>query len=116
MRVLIVEDHADSAEILSRILQLKGHDVKAVGSCQGALQACSEQAFDLLIADIGLPDFNGWELLKMVREKWAIKAIAVTGYGMSMDVNHSRTAGFDRHFTKPINITELNAAIMQLAV
>jgi CheY-like chemotaxis protein len=111
MRILIVEDHADSAEALDRWLKSKGHRTRSAGSCAEALALCEAEQFDLLIVDIGLPDGDGWELLGRVRRTCATPAIALTGYGRADDVARSRAAGFDAHLTKPVEFAEL-AAIM----
>ena len=79
MRILLVEDHRDSADMLALVLRGNEHDVLAVGTAAEALRACGEGAFDLIVSDIGLPDFNGWELLGRVRENCATPAIAPDG-------------------------------------
>ena len=95
MRILLVEDHQDSANMLALVLRGNGHDVLAVGTAGEALQACVEAAFDLLISDIGLPDLNGWELLARLRAHCAVPAIALTAFSSHEDRERSRAAGFD---------------------
>ena len=85
MRILLVEDHRDSADMLALVLRGNEHDVLAVGTAAEALRACGEGAFDLIVSDIGLPDFNGWELLGRVRENCATPAIALTAFGSHED-------------------------------
>jgi CheY-like chemotaxis protein len=111
IRILIVEDHADTAAVLEVVLRKRGYEVTTTGTAAEALALCEESKFDLLITDIGLPDYDGWELLKRVREKCKVKAIALTGFGMASDVRHSREAGFDAHLTKPADLSSVVGAI-----
>jgi CheY-like chemotaxis protein len=106
MRILIVEDHRDSAEMMGLALRRQGYEVESVGSGGDALRACRDNRFDVLIADIGLPDFDGWELLGRIRDKPA-KSIAFTAYAMVADVERSRQAGFDAHLSKPVTLAVL---------
>jgi CheY-like chemotaxis protein len=115
MRILLVEDHQDSANMLALILRGDGHDVLAVGTAGEALRACGEASFDLLISDIGLPDFDGWELLVRLRENCDIPAIALTAFGRHEDRERSRAAGFDAHLPKPVDFKSLTAAVAKYA-
>ena len=111
MRILLVEDHKDSADMLALVLRGNGHDVLAVGTAGDALRACGEAFFDLLISDIGLPDLDGWELLARLRENCAIPAIALTAFSSQADRERSRTAGFDAHLPKPVDFKTLAAVV-----
>jgi DNA-binding response OmpR family regulator len=111
MRILLVEDHQDSADMLALVLRGNGHDVLAVGTAGDALRACGEASFDLLISDIGLPDFDGWDLLARVRENCGIPAIALTALGSNADRERSRAAGFDAHLAKPVEFKTLTAVV-----
>ena len=97
MRILLVEDHEDTAAMMALVLRGDGHDVLDVGTAADALRACGEGCFDLIISDIGLPDLDGWELLARVRARCAVPAIALTAFGQPADVARSRAAGFDAH-------------------
>jgi len=72
------------------------------------------QDFDLLISDIGLPDRSGYELMREVRLKKDLPAIALSGFGSEHDVNEARAAGFSEHLTKPINFERLEKTIRNL--
>jgi CheY-like chemotaxis protein len=111
MRILLVEDHPDTATVLARLLRQDGHDVCSAATADGALAACDRRNVDLLICDIGLPDRDGWELLPLVRAGHPLPAIALTGYGTAADLARSRAAGFDLHLTKPIDVATLRAAV-----
>jgi DNA-binding response OmpR family regulator len=69
---------------------------------------------DLVISDIGLPDGTGLQLMTALKDKYRIKGIALSGYGMEEDVRRSREAGFDVHLTKPVHFSSLSAAIHNL--
>jgi DNA-binding response OmpR family regulator len=114
MRILIVEDHADSAAILAIVLRRAGHDVSVAVTAAGALAACAAESFDLLVSDIGLPDMDGWELLRRLREHCAIPAIALTANGLSEDVERSRAAGYDEHLHKPVDFALLTATVARV--
>jgi two-component system CheB/CheR fusion protein len=115
MRILLVEDHSDSAAVVVRVLSAKGHAVEAVASADQAMRRCREGTYDLLIADIGLPDLDGWALLEAVRGRCVVRAIALTGYGGAAEVERSRLAGFDAHLTKPIEIGVLLETVRRFA-
>jgi CheY-like chemotaxis protein len=113
-RLLIVEDHADTAMLLGRLLGAAGYLVKTTQSAAGALHLASSEPFDLLISDIGLPDATGYELMQQIRQCCAVKGIAMSGYGMDEDIKKSEEAGFAEHLVKPINIAQLEDAIRRI--
>jgi two-component system CheB/CheR fusion protein len=111
MRILLVEDHSEIALSMARHLRAEGHDVCVAATAGAALGACGAGAFDLVISDIGLPDLDGWEMLRRLRGDCATPAIALTAYGGPEDVARSHAAGFDLHLTKPIDFKILTAAV-----
>ncbi len=111
-KILLVEDHLDTSRAMCRLLRSFGYDVTAVQNAAEAERAAAEAAFDLLISDLGLPDNSGHELLRRLRDRGAaMKAIAVSGYGMDEDKRRSLDCGFVEHLTKPIDIEQLRAAV-----
>lgn len=110
-RLLIVEDHEDTVEIMARLLQSAGYEVTAVRTVAGALAAAAAAPFDLVISDIGLPDASGLDLMRQIRDRYGIPGIALSGYGMEEDLSRSRDAGFLDHIVKPISLENLEAAI-----
>jgi PAS domain S-box-containing protein len=116
LRILLVEDHEDTRLIFRMILSQKGHFVESAASAGEALTLASQQAFDLVISDLGLPDFSGIELMTILRERYSLRGVAVSGYGMDEDIRRSKSAGFDYHVTKPadpIKIERLLAEVMR---
>jgi CheY-like chemotaxis protein len=111
LRVLIVEDHTDTALVLSKLLGAFGHKVKTAASAAAALALVKDEAFDVMVSDIGLPDATGYELMKEIKLRYPIKGIAMSGYGMDEDLRKSREAGFSDHVVKPANVAELERSI-----
>jgi two-component system CheB/CheR fusion protein len=110
--ILYVEDHGDTARILSRLLCSEGHTVERAGDVETALNMATSGNFDLLISDIGLPDGTGHDLMRELRSRGnTIPGIALSGYGMASDIAASREAGFFEHLTKPTDVTRLLEAI-----
>jgi CheY-like chemotaxis protein len=110
-RILLVEDDPDTRNILSRLLRLDGHEIVTADRCESARESWSGQIFDLLITDIGLPDGNGWDMIRQLRSVRCAPAIALTGFGMEQDMRRSHEEGFLVHLTKPIDFTKLRDAI-----
>jgi two-component system CheB/CheR fusion protein len=116
LAILLVEDHADTAEAVAQLLQAIGHRVTVAGTVAEALAAAEAAPFDLLVSDLGLPDGAGHELMRLLASRRdPMRGIALSGYGMEADVARSREAGFDLHLVKPVTLEELRAAIERLA-
>jgi signal transduction histidine kinase/anti-sigma regulatory factor (Ser/Thr protein kinase) len=114
VRILLVDDHQDTLEFMSRFLTLCGHEVATASNFGEALSVGRMQEFDLVISDIGLPDGNGYELMQVLQTLSPIKGIALSGYGMKADVDRSEAAGFSAHLTKPCDLSVLNATIEKI--
>ena len=112
-RVLLVEDHDDTRQMLTRLLRSFGCDVTAAGSVREAVELADRQTFDLLLSDIGLPDGSGHDVMRHVRERQQIRGIALSGFGQDDDLRRSREAGFEQHLTKPVNLQTLKEVILQ---
>lgn len=117
LKLLVVEDHEDTALVLIRLLKSRGYAVQAVNNVKDALELVERESFDVVVSDIGLPDASGYELMTEVRARYGdkIKGVAMSGFGMDEDIRKSREAGFSDHIVKPLNITQLNAAIRKAA-
>ena len=113
-KVLLVEDHADTAKALSRLLSLSGFKVEIADTVHAAHELADAKHFDLLISDIGLPDGSGLDVVRHVKGCYEIPAIALSGYGMEDDIKRSLEAGFAEHLVKPINIAQLQEVIETL--
>jgi DNA-binding response OmpR family regulator len=111
LRIFIVENHADTLKWLTIYLESVGHLVQSARTMTGALEALSTAEIDVLISDLGLPDGDGWELLRRVRLKPHVYAIAMSGFGTQADRLNSREAGYRRHILKPFVPDELDALL-----
>ena len=114
LRLLLVDDHADTRGILSRLLAKSGHEVVTADSVKQALKILDSRQFDALISDIGLPELSGYELVREAKQRQPLKGIALSGLGMEEDVKRGVEAGFDYHLTKPINFQDLQSVLEKL--
>ncbi len=113
-RILLVDDHEDTLQILARLLRRWGYGVTTADSVQSALERASEQHFDLLLSDLGLPDGSGVDVMQVLKERYNLSAIALSGYGTDEDVRASLDAGFAEHLTKPVSFQALRMALERL--
>ena len=115
LRVLLVEDHEPTLEVLAKLLTAAGHTVTSAASFAAADALAHGEDFDLLLSDLALPDGNGLDLMRRLRDRYAGRSIALTGFGTAEDIRSSRDAGFAAHLTKPIDSSELLSTIQQIA-
>jgi CheY-like chemotaxis protein len=112
-RVLVVEDHPDSAASLSVLLELMGHDVRVAYTGPEAVALAAVWPPDVTISDIGLPGFDGFEVARRLRGRFGRGPllVALTGYGRDEDRRQSRDAGFDHHLVKPADPADLQRVL-----
>jgi PAS domain S-box-containing protein len=118
VKLVIAEDQSDSREVLRQILADAGADVIAVGTASEVLMALTAGHVEVLISDIGLPDMDGYELIRRVRLTAAgatLPAIALTAYSRVEDRALALMAGFQIHLSKPVDPRELVLAVASLA-
>lgn len=111
LRILLVEDHERTLRLLTVLLQDLGHDVKSATNLSEALAIAEEGPLDLLISDLGLPDGSGLQLMQQLRDRYGLKGICISGFGMEDDIARSAAAGFSRHLTKPLDMSKLEESI-----
>ena len=112
LRILLVEDHGDTARIMSRLLSGQGHEVQNAADVATAIKIAEQQTFDLLLSDLGLPDGSGLDIMRALRTKGInLPGIALSGYGQEKDIEASRAAGFTIHLVKPVNLSKLKEEI-----
>ncbi len=110
LRVLIVDDNVDSAEMLQMLMQMSGHTARVAHDGVSAVPVALDTRPDVILMDIGLPGKDGYQLVKELRalpETSAARIVATTGYGREEDRTRCLAAGFDAHLTKPINPSAL---------
>lgn len=119
LRVMVVEDNSDSAEILTTLLELEGHTARAFHDGPSALAAVAEFRPEVALVDLGLPGMDGYELGRRLREDPALKGllmVVLSGYGQDEDRRRSREVGFDEHFVKPVDPDVLRELLATRAV
>ncbi len=120
MKILVVDDEADTRDLLKQGLEYRGAKVKAVASAAEALDSLVTFVPDILISDIGMPDVDGYDLIRKIRGLPAnqgrkIPAIALTAYTRVEDRLQSLRAGYDMHVPKPVELAELVAVAASVA-
>jgi CheY-like chemotaxis protein len=112
LRVLVIDDCADTVETMAMVLCLYGHEVRTAADGPTALRLAQEQMPDVVLLDIGLPGMDGWEVASRLK---ALKGpggkapvlIMVSGYGQEVDLRRSEDRGIDHHLIKPADMEEL---------
>jgi CheY-like chemotaxis protein len=113
LRILLVEDHEGTLEVMTRLLEHLGHHVKTAATVKAALEIAEREEIDLVVSDLALPDGTGHDVMRCLKSRCAVKGIAVSGFGMDEDIRKSLEAGFVKHLTKPIDLEKLDVAIRQ---
>src|SRR5687768_3566984 len=115
LRVFIVENHADTREFLTFMLEELGHTVMVADTMSRALRDVPDANCDVLISDIGLPDGDGWQLLARLDLPKPIYAIAMSGFGMASDRMRSKAVGYRHHLVKPMGLEQLENILKDAA-
>lgn len=113
-RILLVEDHADTARVFSTLLEQDGFDVTIAGTLAEGMKACETSSFDLLVCDVRLPDGDGIELLSKARGQCrGVAGIVVSGYDDTEVRAAAQSAGFREYLVKPLTYAELRDAVIR---
>lgn len=107
LRLLVVDDHEPTLNVLTRLLSSDGHHVVGASTMRGGLDAVAAETFDVVVSDLGLPDGSGLDLMREIRLKVPIAGIALSGYGMEEDITEAKKAGFYAHLVKPVDLDRL---------
>ena len=113
-RVLVVDDNVSSAETLALLISLSGHTTQVAHSGMAALEAVEAKHPDVVLLDIGLPEMDGFEVARRIRQidpNRQIMLVAVTGYGQEEDRRKSLEAGFNHHLVKPLDLDQLESIL-----
>lgn len=114
LKILIIEDIPDLAEILSELLCHLGHDAIVALNGPEGIRKAKHHLPDVLISDIGLPGMSGYEIADVFRNDDQLKdtyLIALSGYAQPEDFERSQKAGFQQHLAKPVNLEDLKGAL-----
>ena len=116
--VLIIEDNADTRDVLKLMLEVDGATVETAEGGEAGLHAVERMRPDVVLCDIGLPDIDGFEVARRIRARAdfaATRLIALTGYGQAEDMRQALKAGFEAHLTKPVNLEALMALLTSVS-
>ncbi|MCX6967474.1 MAG: ATP-binding protein [Verrucomicrobia bacterium] len=116
IRLLVVEDHSPTAELMARLLRRAGYGVTLAHSVAEAKELARCNRFALVLSDIGLPDGTGRDLMTHLREHYQLRGIALSGFGTDADARASLAAGFVEHVVKPVEWNQLAAALNRVLV
>jgi CheY-like chemotaxis protein len=116
--VVVVEDQADGREALAAYLERQGHEIRQAGTGQEGIEAALASTPDVVLVDIGLPDIDGYEVARRLRQSFGrrVQLVALTGYGQPQDRVRAEEAGFDAHLVKPIDPPRLIETLGQLTL
>jgi CheY-like chemotaxis protein len=115
LRILVVEDHIDTLQALSRLLNYFGYEISTADNARSALDMINSKQFDVVLCDIALPDGNGYDVIVEAKRKGAVKAVAISGFAAGDDIERGKRAGFDFHLAKPVDFHELRSVLSQIA-
>ena len=118
LKVLVVDDNVDGAESLAMLVGLYGHDARTAHGGVEGLATVHEFRPDVVFLDIGLPGLNGFEVARRVRQElpdFGVVLVALTGWGSEEDRRRSKEAGFDHHVTKPVDATDVETLLANVA-
>jgi CheY-like chemotaxis protein/two-component sensor histidine kinase len=113
-RILIADDNQDAMETLKLLLEMDGHEIYTAADGEAALALADQTIPEVMLLDLGMPGFSGFEVATRIRERsWgnAVMLIAITGWGQAEDRRRSLEAGFNHHLTKPIEFETLQALL-----
>lgn len=116
-RILIIDDNQAAADGLVKLLNLRGHTAEAVYTGADGLRYAPVYAPEVILLDIGLPDMEGYEVVRQLKADTGVEAtvVALTGYGQESDIRKAEKAGFDHHLTKPAGLTEIEELLGKIA-
>jgi two-component system CheB/CheR fusion protein len=117
LRILVIDDIPANAEALRELLQLEGADARLEVSAHDAIRRTQNEAVDVIISDVAMPEIDGYTLLERLRESTLnanTPAIAYSGYGGADEVRRSKAAGFAAHLTKPVDVDRLIEVILEV--
>ena len=111
LRILLVEDHADTLVLMTHLLRRLDCHVSPADSVSAARAAAGRQKFDLVVSDLGLPDGSGLDLMRQLRDVYGLSGVALTGFDADEDLARTRDAGFVAHLIKPVDFRELESVL-----
>jgi PAS domain S-box-containing protein len=117
MRILVVDDSADTVDMLRTLLEMDGAMVGTAGGGPEALELLEQESFDVILSDISMPGMDGFELLSRLRKLpngRDVPVLALTGFGRVEDVERAKSVGFFSHITKPVDVAQIVTTLQKL--
>jgi len=117
LRVLVVDDNVDAAESLALLMTELGHGVRTAHDGPTALEGALDYRPNVMLLDIGLPGFDGYEVAKRMRQQSILQnvvLVAMTGYGKESDRKRAEEAGFDHHLVKPVKFEKVQQILVSV--
>ena len=117
MCILVVDDSADTVEMLQHLLEMDGAIVTTARGGPEALEILEQEVFDVILSDISMPGMDGFELLSRLRQlpnSKNVPVMALTGFGRVEDVERAKAEGFFSHITKPVDVAAIVATLQKL--
>jgi len=114
LRILVVDDHADTRRVLANLLRARGHEIFTAVNVATGLEVLSRESVDVLLSDIGLPDGTGYGLMERAKALQPLTGIAISGFGTAEDVARAIEAGFAHHLVKPVNFNQVEVALARV--
>lgn len=114
LRILVVDDDVPGLRALAGLLAMAGHEVHTAANGREAVSLAGQRRCDLLIADLGLPDCTGLDLIRELRGMYFMEGIVLSGDGDEDTLHGCKDAGFAKHLLKPLIFNDLIAAIKEL--
>lgn len=115
LRILLVEDHNDTLQALSRLLRHFGHEISLADGAKSAMNTIDSKEFDVVLCDIALPDGSGYDVVAAAKRKQPVTAVALSGFAAPEDIERGRRAGFHFHLAKPVDFHELRSVLGKIA-
>src|SRR5262249_3843932 len=115
LRILVVEDHSDTLQALSRLLNHFGHEISTADGARSAVKMINSKEFDVVLCDIALPDGNGYDVIAEAKRRRAVKAVALSAFAARADIEPGIKAGFDFHLAKTVDFHDLRSVLGQIA-
>ncbi|HXU73654.1 MAG TPA: response regulator [Polyangia bacterium] len=114
MRIVVIEDHEDTADLMHELLSDAGHEVRIALNGEDGIVAARSLPAEIVLCDVGLPDIDGYEVARRLRADGvtaSARLVALTGYDGDDEARRAREAGFDRHVVKPIDPVMLESLL-----
>ena len=115
LRILVVEDHNDTLQALSRLLRHFGHEISLADGAKSAMNVIDSKEFDVVLCDIARPDGSGYDVVAAAKRKRPVTAVALSGFAGPEDIERGRRAGFDFYLAKPVDFHELRTVLGKIA-